>query len=145
MRAILSLIAIVAVSGCHQAGVSGPLGPDSEPPSLMTTDRATYSGGSQVAFRLTNRTGAAFGYNLCNSRLERRDGEGDWRAVMGSLAEMCTAELRTLLPGQSVTYAFKTQPKFRPGSYRIVADLHDPRRNSRFAAVSNTFTISHDN
>ena len=144
MRSILALIAIVAASGCHQAGMTGPLGPGSDPPSLIATDRAAYTAGSDITFRLTNRTAVGVGYNLCRARLERRDGEGDWRPVMYSLGEVCTAELRTLRPGQSASYAFKTEPKLRPGHYRISTDLEDLQGRSRFVAVSNVFTMSHD-
>ena len=145
MRAIVSLLAVIAMSGCeYGGGTAGPLRQGFEPPTLIATERPTYSAGRDVSFRLTNRTGTAVGYNLCRSRLERLDGDGGWRPIMASLGEVCTAELRTLRPGQSVTYAFKTEPKFRPGDYRIATDLEDLQGRTRFTAVSNVFPLTRD-
>jgi hypothetical protein len=152
-RALLSLIALMAAAGCQQSGSSaGGAAPDiaydpNSPggrivESLLVTDAASYVSGGPAAVRITNRTGRSVGYNLCRSRLERRGDDDVWRQTMGSLAEACTAELRTLRPGQSATYSFRIATTSRPGQYRISTDLEDLQARLRFIAVSNTFSLA---
>lgn len=112
--------------------------------NLMTTDAREYANGSVVTVRFTNRSGRALGYNLCRARLERLDGEGEWRPALTTLGEVCTAEIRTLRPGQAVTYSFRAEPKGprAAGDFRISADLEDLQARTSFVAVSNTFRLT---
>ena len=141
MRGFLTLMALVAVSGCHHASVAASGGGSGFPTEhLLSTDSPRYAAGTAVTVQLVNRTGRPIAYDLCGSRLERRDGEGEWRLVLDSLGEVCTAELRTLRPRQVAAFTFKPQPRSR-GEYRIRSYLEDLQARSRFEAVSNIFTI----
>lgn len=143
-RAVPSLIAIATLCGC-ETGTTGGYDPalqDRAGHTLIVTDAAEYQGGTTVRMRLTNKTGRRVTYNLCRSRIERGS-DGDWRPVQSSLAEACTVELRSLSPGQSVTYAFKLG-SLRRGAYRIATDLDDPQGRARIVATSNAFTIAGD-
>ena len=155
MRAILSAAAFVAVTACNQTGGAGydygSYGAHRGPgvniaDTLLTTNAREYVSGGIVTVRLTNRSGRALGYNLCRARLERLDGEGEWRPALTTLAEVCTAEIRTLRPGQAVTYSFKAAPRGprASGDFRVSADLEDLQANTRFVAVSNTFKLTRD-
>lgn len=158
MRAVVSVAAIVTIMGCNQTGGAGYDGYDHRAyrdhgrsgvniaDTLMTTDAPEYVSGRVVTVRLTNRLGRSFGYNLCRARLERLDGDGDWRPALQTLAEVCTAEIRILRPGQGVTYSFKAAPQGRLGSgdFRVSADLEDVQAQTRFVAVSNTFRLTRD-
>jgi len=155
MRAILAAVAIVAMAACNQGGGAGSdygsYGAHRRSgmniaDNLMNTDAREYVTGSIVTVRLTNRSGRALGYNLCRARLERLDGEGEWRPALTTLAEVCTAEIRTLRPGQAVTYSFRAAPqgRSRSGDYRVSADLEDLQAQTRFVAVSNTFRLTRD-
>jgi predicted small secreted protein len=146
MRAILSAAAFVAVTACNQTGGAGydygSYGAHRGPgvniaDTLLTTDAREYVSGGIVTVRLTNRSGRA---------LERLDGEGEWRPALTTLAEVCTAEIRTLRPGQAVTYSFKAAPRGprASGDFRVSADLEDLQANTRFVAVSNTFKLTRD-
>lgn len=151
LRVLLAVIAIMSVSACQQGGPPTDSGIAYDPNSpggpvvrLLATDAASYARGAPVSVRLTNSTGRSVGHNLCRARLERRDDDDVWRPMMDSLAEACTTELRTLRPGQSVIYSFRTAPSARPGQYRISADLEDLTARLRFIGVSNTFSLSDD-
>ncbi len=142
LRAVPSLIAIVALCGC-ETGTTGGYDPalqDRAGHTLIVTDATEYQSGATVRMRLTNKTGRRVTYNLCRSRLERGS-DDNWHPVQSSLREACTAELRTLSPGQSVTYAF-TPPALRRGVYRIATDLDDPQGRARIVATSNAFTFA---
>jgi hypothetical protein len=81
---------------------------------------------------------------LCRARLERSESDV-WQPIMASLAQMCTAEIRTLRPGQGVTYTFLPEgSSIRRGDYRIAADLEDVQARTRLLAVSNTFRIARE-
>lgn len=147
MRALAVLAAVIAMSGCSQPGTSGYgyEGASNVPivEKLITTDAEEYRTGGLVTVRLTNRLGRSIGYNLCRSRVERLDVEsGEWGAAVRSLAEMCTAEIRTLGPGQAVTYSFKLTVKPQPGRFRVSTDLDDLQARSRLIAVSNIFRLA---
>ncbi len=144
LRAVPSLIAIAALSGCETGATGGydPALQDRAGHTLIVTDASEYQSGATVRMRLTNKTGRRVTYNLCRSRIERGN-DDDWRPVQTSLGEACTAELRTLSPGQSVTYAFKL-PTLRRGAYRIATDLDDPQGRARIVATSNTFALAGD-
>jgi hypothetical protein len=143
MRIILTLLALLALVACEQAGTYSGMSAAAAVPAqhLLTTQAQRYTTSALVTVRLTNRTGRALGYNLCNSRLERLDSEGDWRPAQQGLAEVCTQELRTLRPGQGVTYSFTPRHPTRAGEYRVVTSLDDLRGGSRFESVSNNFTL----
>jgi len=148
MRALAILAAVIAMSGCSQPGTpgSGYEGGSNVPiaDTLITTDAQEYRPGDLITIRLTNRLGRSIGYNLCRSRVERLDVEnGEWGAAVRSLAEMCTAEIRTLGPGQAVTYSFRLTVNLRrPGRFRVSTDLDDRQARTRLIAVSNTFFLA---
>jgi len=143
LRALVSVAALLAATACEHTGSQGDYQAQSTDfPVMMQTDAASYEGSAPVTVRLTNRTGRRVGYNLCRSRLERLNDEGDWRETHSTLAEVCTAELRGLAPGQSATYSFRTDPRSRRGQYRIRTALDDPQQRGRLDVVSNPFTVT---
>ena len=147
---LLMLLVILLGAGCESGGGQVESGITYDPNSaggriveLLATNAKTYEIGAPISVRLTNRTGRGVGYNLCRSRLERLDDDGVWRLMVDGLADACTAELRTLAPGQSVTYTFRSAPSARPGQqYRVSTDLQDLKASLRFIGVSNTFALS---
>jgi len=144
MRGLMAIFAVLAMAGCNQPGMPYDSGGTAAPrvdDTLMTTDAQEYTPGKPVTVRLTNRLGRALGYNLCRARLERSENDV-WHPIMTSLAAVCTAEIRTLRPGQGVTYTFAPEDSIRRGDYRIVADLEDLQAGTRLVAPSNTFRIA---
>ena len=143
MRAsLVAIVAMVTMSGCEQPGGlqgSGPSGPKAiEETPMLTTNAANYQTGAQATVRFTNRTNTSLAFSPCRLRLELRNTDGDWVVSKESLFERCTAEDRTLRPGQSVTYSFRIA---RPGTQRISVDLGTMVGYSRIVAVSNTFVV----
>lgn len=150
---VLLLLIILLGAGCESGGGQVESGITYDPNSaggrvveLLSTNAKAYEIGAPISVRLTNRTGRGVGYNLCRSRLERLDDDGVWRLMVDGLADACTAELRTLGPGQTVTYTFRSAPNARPGQqYRVSTDLQDLKASLRFIGVSNTFALSGTN
>ena len=144
--AILPIVLVLA--GCEQPAPYGPqvVSPTGRAPAinqLMSTNAEYYRVGAPVSIRLTNTTGRVVSYNLCRSSLELEANDG-WRRIQQTLAPACTAELRTLAPGQSTTYGFRTSPQLKRGLYRIHTVLHDAYGNAPYEAVSNTFNLQRD-
>ena len=148
---VLLLVMVAAAAGCEgqggapvDSGISyDPNSPGGQIVQLLTTDASTYDQGASITVRLANRTGRSLGYNLCRSRLERENDDGAWQLMMDGLADACTAELRTLRPGQSFAYTFRSAPSARPGQhYRISTDLQDLPARLRFIGVSNTCSLT---
>ena len=145
LRTLVSVAALLAATACEHTGSQGdyPQGQSTDLPVMMQTDTTSYESSAPVTVRLTNRTGRRVEYNLCRSRLERLNDEGgDWRETNSTLAEMCTAELRALAPGQSATYSFRTSASSRRGQYRIRTTFDDPQQRGRLDVVSNPFTVT---
>lgn len=150
VRLLVSAAALLAAAACEQTGSLGdhgrggyPQAQSTDAPIMMHTNAASYDAGAPVITRLTNRTGRRVGYNLCRSRIERQNDEGDWRPVQAE-TEVCTAELRSLSPGQSATYTFRIPPHSRRGAHRIRTTLEDLQGGSGLDVVSNAFTITRD-
>lgn len=78
--------------------------------------------GDAVTLILGNGTGTAVGYNLCLSGLLVRSGE-EWQPLPSD--EVCTLELRNLLPGAEARYGSGLPESLEPGIYRFwtVVDL----------------------
>jgi hypothetical protein len=154
MRSLTKLAIVLVLGGCGHPGGYGDqpgygdatvydrFGGRHTPTGyeMIWTDADAYDGGTRAAMRLTNRTGRTVTYNLCRSQLQRHV-DNEWRAEKPSLAEVCTAELRTLRPGQAVTFQFAMPGGVRNGTYRIRTELHDPRGGPPAEALSNTFTL----
>ena len=147
MRALTIIVAIIAMAGCNQPGAPGSgYQRGAQVPvveTLLSTDAQEYVIGKPITVRFTNRLGRALGYNLCRARLERSESDV-WQPIMATLGQVCTAELRTLRPGQGVTYTFSPEVSIRRGDYRIVADLQDLQARAPLVAASNTFRISRE-
>jgi hypothetical protein len=151
---VIALVSCLALAGC-EATAPGSYGypPNTYPPdhvisgtegTLLRTDAATYISGSVIRMRLTNRTGRVVQFNLCRSRIESGNSEGDWSVVAPALADACTMDLRTLAPGSTVAYQFKHGALQRRGNYRIRTRLEDTVGRTYVDAVSNTFQIRRD-
>ena len=113
----------------------GPMPGDAA--AALTTDATSYAAGAPVTVRMVNRARVPIQYNLCSASLDRNIDE-DWRPVR-QLGEVCTAELRTLRPGQSVSYSFRLGRELRRGEYRI--RLNDGSAGRTQLAVSNSFRL----
>ena len=148
MRALTFIVALAVLSGCNEPGAReygyGASPTTAVTDTLLSSDAPDYKVGKLITVRLTNRLARPLGYNLCRSRLERQDGEDQWVTIMQSLAQQCTAEIRTLRPREGVTFTFGPEGRIKPGQYRVVTDIEDFPARTRFAAVSNTFRISRD-
>ena len=116
----------------------------SDLPVMIDTDAPSYAMGARVAFRLVNRTGRTVRYNLCRSSLERLNTEGDWRQARETLADTCTADLRTLAPGQIAEFAFNADTRRQPGEYRVRTTLEGIGDGARLDVVSNRFMLTRD-
>lgn len=131
MRSSAKLAMLLAFAGCQQTGGYDHGSDHGRAPyphamQMISTGARAYRVGTPVSIRLTNTTDRAVGYNLCRAKLERSH-DGDWQEIMPSLGEICTAELRSLRPGQSATFVFRTPPRARGGDYRVRAFLTDQR------------------
>jgi hypothetical protein len=111
---------------------------------MIDTDRQSYPMGARVSVRLVNRTGRIVRYNLCRSSLERQSTEGDWRQARDTLADTCTADLRTLGPGQAAEFAFNADTRRQPGEYRVRTTLEGVGDGARLDVVSNRFVLTRD-
>jgi hypothetical protein len=138
---------LLVLAGCQAGGYDqGPYTGSAPYPHAMqmiSTGARTYRVGAPISIRLTNTTDRVVGYNLCRAKLERSH-DGDWQEIMASLAEACTAELRSLRPGQSATFAFRTPASARGGDYRVRVFLEDQRAAQRVEAISNMFMLQRD-
>lgn len=113
-------------------------------PVMIDTDGASYPIGGRVTVRLVNRTGRTVRYNLCRSPLERLSSEGDWRQAREMLTDTCTADLRTLGPGQIAQFAFNADQVRQPGEYRVRTSLEGVGDGARVDVVSNRFMLTRD-
>ena len=143
MRVLRTLVLLLLLAGCEQpAPYVGEPTRGRELTEFIRTSAYAYPAGAVVSLQVTNPTRYMVGYKLCRSTLEYGD---DRRRVQTTLAEVCTAELRTLAPGQAATYAFRSSPHLKPGPYRITTQLVDPRGVVPPVEVtSNTFQIQRE-
>jgi hypothetical protein len=111
---------------------------------MIDTEAGSYPLSARISLRLVNRTGRTVRYNLCRSSLERLSSEGDWRMARETLADTCTAELRTLAPGQTAQFAFDADTRRPPGEYRIRTTLEGLGDGSRLDVASNRFMLTRD-
>lgn len=95
-------------------------------------------GSGRVLLTLENLSSGQVGYNLCTSRLERRDGER-WTALPSD--EVCTMELRTLDPARSVAYEKDLPPGITPGEYRYVTSVESPLGEGQRVIASAPFHV----
>jgi hypothetical protein len=141
-RTAVALAACLLAGGCETTTPyqdSSTQYPDGVP-NMLRTNATSYDANGVVRLRLDNHTGRTVRYNLCRSKLEQVARTGEWSVVAESLAEVCTAELRTLLPGAAATYQFKL-PYSRFAQYRVRTRLEDPVGRTYIEAVSNMFAI----
>jgi hypothetical protein len=106
----------------------------------LATDAQSYAPGAPIVVRLSNGSRTRLGYNLCRASLDRNI-DDDWRQVQPTLGEVCTAELRTLAPGQTATFSFRTDRQTRRGQYRIRSELNDAQGGTGVTALSNSFRV----
>jgi hypothetical protein len=142
---MLTVALTLLLAACEQPGYPhhGTYGAYGAPTSrdaaaTLTTDATVYPPAAPVTVRLANRSGAPFGYNLCRAILERNI-DDDWRQAQATLGERCTAELRTLRPGQVAAFSFRLDRELRRGQYRV--RLAEPIQGDRDLTVSNNFRL----
>ncbi|MBW3554062.1 MAG: hypothetical protein KY466_11150 [Gemmatimonadetes bacterium] len=104
----------------------------------LTVEPEVAQPGDSVVLLLRNTSREAIGYNLCTSRLERRD-EGDWLRLPPD--RVCTMELRTLPPGEVARYALELPADLAAGSYRYLAMIARLEARSRDTVVTERFEV----
>jgi hypothetical protein len=144
LLALMLLVQTVVLSACEQTApiytpAAAIAGAES---ATFVADNLTYAAGAPVTLRLTNTTPRAVSYNLCRSSLERHT-EDDW-VVVRPLAPACTAELRTLLPGQAATFTFPTDRQDRNGDYRVRSELYDPATRTSAIILTRNFRLNRE-
>lgn len=107
------------------APVAAPV-PDPEPSIAGVRFEATSTSG-EVVLTLHNGTDAPIGFNLCSSRLERREGTV-WTHI--PTGEMCTMEIRSLPAGETARFEKTLPAKLAGGVYRYttIVDLPNDER-----------------
>ena len=106
----------------------------------LTTNLPSYGPGGEVTIRLRNATQRQYGYNLCNSQVQRLQG-ASWVQFQAA-AEICTMELRMLQPGGEATFAFRLQQNIPAGQYRVQTSVEDQAANQSQVLTSNTFAVT---
>jgi hypothetical protein len=146
---MLSIALVSCLYACEQPGdpyrgTQGPSGGSAEEtsPAALVTDATTYRPDQSVTVRLVNRSRSSLVYNLCRASLERHVDDNDWRPARLTLGDVCTAELRTLRPGQSASYSFRFDREHRRGEYRV--RMNDQSGAQRWTVVSNGFRLQGD-
>jgi hypothetical protein len=136
LRRMALVLGAAALAAC-----SSPLDADPQPEGVrFTVDRDAYAPGDTVSARLVNGSEVALGYNLCFSTLERQAGAG-WTVADEPLM-VCTAELRSLQPGESVGHRRVLPDGLERGRYRLRTHVEHPLpRGSRVEVRSETFTV----
>lgn len=134
IRAGLALVFAALLWACGPSGSEEDSGGDV---GLAVEPEVAQPGDSAVLL-LRNGSGEAIGYNLCTSRLERRD-EGDWVRLPPD--RVCTMELRTLPPGEVARYPLELPADLAPGSYRYLAMIARLEARSRDTVVTERFEV----
>ncbi|HXG59302.1 MAG TPA: hypothetical protein VNL91_09790 [Thermoanaerobaculia bacterium] len=132
MRPVAFLLAFAAAC----APLAPPPGDVTHPPPVRL--EATQPSGGAVRLTLVNESAAAVGYNLCQSRLQRRSGR-DWTPVQ--TGEVCTMELRSLPPGQRAIFDKTLPPALPAGEYRYVTSVETPAGTPQRVLASQSFTV----
>ncbi|HEV7767203.1 MAG TPA: hypothetical protein VGQ76_19535 [Thermoanaerobaculia bacterium] len=123
------LLSVMVVAACAMTSA-----PDGSPRGVTLTAAHT---GPTVMLTLRNDSGAAVGYNLCSSTLQRRAG-GTWENVPTGL--ICTMEIRNLDSGGTATFEHTLPGGLATGEYRYVTIVD--ANGSRAEAASNPFSVS---
>lgn len=135
-RAVRAGLAIMAgfVWACGPSGSAD----DGSGGARLTVEPEVAQPGDSVVLLLRNASGEAIGYNLCTSRLERRD-DSDWLRLPPD--RVCTMELRTLPPGEVARYPLELPSDLAPGSYRYLAMIAKLEARSRDTVVTERFEV----
>lgn len=149
-RWLVALVLPLTLAACEQTRYAPRYDPNTAGGSaeyasvsnLLTfaTDAPSYEPGAPVVVRITNGSSLRLGYNLCRASLQRYM-DDDWRDVQPTLGEACTAESRTLGPGQNAAFSFRTDRQMRRGQYRVRSELTDTRSGTPISAYSKAFRL----
>lgn len=95
---------------------------------------------SREEFELTLRNGlpGSIEYNLCPAVLERLEND-IWIDVHSP--DVCTMEIRSLLPNQSATAVRRVPPELPAGTYRFSTWIELPADRTRFEIATKAFAI----
>jgi len=106
----------------------------------IATEFFGYNPGAEVTLRLVNPTPGQYGYNLCNSQIQRlvADQWVDHRPV----AEYCTMELRLVGPHGQARFPFRLERNEPVGQYRIQTSVHEMPAENRLVLTSPPFTVT---
>ena len=125
MKIAALIVPLLFLAGCGPGSDAPPPG-GFPPPAAglrLTVEPQVASSGSSVALILFNGTARPVGYNLCMSALERWQ-SGSWQTVPED--GVCTAELRTLQPGDQARHPKTLPATLSAGDYRYVTRVESP-------------------
>lgn len=130
----------VVIAGCS----GGVLAPAQTPQGVrFEVPRESYTADDSIELLLSNETDSVLLYNLCFAALERRQG-GSWHEVDRSRPDhVCTADLASLEPTESVTVNQDVEPWMDVGVYRFrtVVEISQEGPNEQAILISSEFRI----
>ena len=130
MRSLAPLL--IAIAAC------APLAQTSQDAQAGVRLMAETVDSRTVRLTLHNDSSDPAGYNLCTSRLQRRDGS-TWMRV--ETDEVCTMELRTLQPGSTATFEKRLPAGIAPGEYRYVTNVEMPLGSAQGPVATEPFPV----
>jgi hypothetical protein len=136
----VAVLAAALLQACAPASAPITPAPPAGPRASLSTDLPSYGPGAEVRLRLANPGPGAIGYNLCRSRLEQFT-QQRWTELR-PLAEVCTAELRSLQPRQEAAYVFRLDAATPAGQYRVSTRIEDMAAGRGTEITSNTFAVT---
>ena len=133
-RAGLTLLLLGLLGACAPSGSEEDWGGDLR----LAVEPELAQPGDSVVLLLRNGSGEAIGYNLCTSRMERRE-ESEWVRLPPD--RVCTRELRTLPPGEVARYPLALGSDLDAGSYRYLAMIARLESRSRDTVATERFEV----
>lgn len=138
---VISIFSIFVWTGC---GIIG--GSKNETNVTFRTNESSYALGSTVTAVLQNESNNPILYNLCSSKLEKKN-KGDWNVVGPYIT--CPAIAKILKPGGSIKYKIALDDsitkKLKEGLYRIRTNVeikYVDSKNKNLSLTTNTFSIN---
>lgn len=133
-RAGLALLLLALLGACGPSGSAEGRGGDLG----LAVEPEVAQPGDSVVLLLRNGSGEPIGYNLCTSRLERRE-ESEWVRLPPD--RVCTRELRTLPHGEVARYPLALAADLDAGSYRYLAMIARLESRSRDTVATERFEV----
>ncbi len=145
MKIVVCISLAFIVSACNGRSITEWIDYQTDGEVDFATDSDRYAAGEQVAIRLTNNTETSLGYNICFAFLKLEAYvDGEWSTINAGLGPdditACTAELRSLRPGESAESVAHLPIDLSSGTYRLTHDVEV--NGSRRTVATNPFEVS---